>query len=96
MSLGKMEMAIMAAMERAPKKVWSLEDLSSVAYKDRELPEHWRSSLQCMMRSLILKTSASSKSIKRISSLGRGNKAAYQLNQVRERKRAFLSGFNNR
>ena len=90
MKLSKLEERIMKAFEQRPNHVWDLDEIARVAYKGKERPEYWRTSLQCLMRGLALKTSARAKSVRRTSGLGRGNKAEYQLSSA-GRKRAFLS-----
>lgn len=90
MKLSKLEAKIMTAFEQRPNHVWDLDEIAKVAYKGRQRPEYWRTSLQCLMRGLAMKTVAHAKSVRRTSGLGRGNKAEYQLSSG-GRKRAFLS-----
>ena len=96
MKLSKTESRLLSAMEQRRKgnHRWTIEELANVAYggtdeDGRERPFYWENSLQALMRNLIIKTCMRTPSVKRLTGLGRGNKAEYGMSTGS--KNAFLS-----
>ena len=77
MNLSPMEKAIYDAILMDRSKLWTIDEIASVAYKQKERPVHWYGTLAATMRTLILKSRLLQIKIVRTSQLGRGGKAEY-------------------
>ena len=74
--LSETEFAIVRALRVQSR---SIEELARVVYKGRPMPDHAAKNVATIMRTLILKTAATSEPVKRLSKVGRGHKAVYGI-----------------
>ncbi len=82
MKLSRREQLIIEIMKSSPRS-WTLEDLAAHLYQGEERPPEWRSSVKATMRTLALKTLYARERVVRISDLGRGRTAKYELRSGR-------------
>jgi hypothetical protein len=83
--------ALQAILDGGPGKRWDLGDIAAEVYRGRdEWPQNWRKSIGTIMRGLSQKVkSIEGYQIKKMTSIGRGKKAIYQLQYLRRNKRAM-------
>lgn len=92
MKMTPREERILEAMMKRPSKVWTIDDLAKPAYGKAQRPEHWEASLKAAMRWIATKIEHHPDynfTVKRISGLGRGQEAEYQLIKKINTKRPF-------
>ena len=69
------ERRVLAALQRAKGKEWTLEEIAAVYYGDKQWPKTWRVAMNAFMRDLSTKTQFLEKqsAVVRVSARGRGH-----------------------